>query len=199
MKYFTILYSASYGQNVFFSSGGTDYFTIYDPAPVTPFRTLTVSTKGNNNGNCNDEPLIVGASTGGLSASADGFNSGYRLFLSTFTTFYPSEYEGELIPSEYVPPTPEPFAGTVDCFGEDLQYMLIYQAGNDGAATLTYESLARATWEYGLLPDTPYAIVVSCGGALVNSYETAIPSSTSGDWVCDPYTIRYDQPYCVLS
>lgn len=199
MKHFIVLYSASYGQNVFFTSGATDYFTIYDPTPVTPFRTLTISTKGNNNGNCNDEPWVTSASTGGLSAPADAFNSGYKLFLSTFTTFYPSGYEGVLIPSEYTPPTPQPYSGTVDCFGNDPQHMLIYQAGNDGAATLTYESLGRATWEYSLFPDTPYAIVVDCEGTLVNSYGTVIPSSTSGDWVCDPYAVRYDQSYCVLS
>lgn len=121
------------------------------------------------------------------------------LFIASDHLQYPVGYAGDLIPTEYTTPVPVPFAGTVDCFGEDPQSMMIYQYTNNGAATLTYESLGRATWEYSLLPNTPYAIVVDCDGTLANSYGAVVPSSTSGDWVCDPYAVQYDQPYCVLS
>lgn len=188
VKTFTVLYSASYGQNVFFNSGNTDYFTIYDPTPVTPFRTLTISTKGNNNGNCNDEPWVVGASTGGLSASADSFNTGYKLFLSTFTTFYPSGYEGVLIPSEYTPPPKATLTGTVDCIDPANQpaYMYITQAGNNGYATLTYASPAVADWSYDLTSD-PYQVTVGCGDVLAASFGSVDPTTTSEVWICDIY------------
>ena len=189
MKYFTVLYSASYGQNVFFNSGNTDYFTIYDPAPVTPFRTLTISTKGNNNGNCNDEPWVTSASTGGLSVPADAFNSGYKLFLSTFTTFYPSGYEGVLIPAEYTPPPKTTLAGTVDCIDPANQpaYMYITQAGNSGYATLAYLSPAVADWSYDLT-SAPYQITVGCGDVLAASFGSVDPATTSEVWVCDVYS-----------
>lgn len=120
----------------------------------------------------------------------------YLFFNAPFVP--PYEYEGIYLPSTYVKPPPVAYSGTVDCGGDDPQHMLIYQSGNDGAATLTYESLGRATWEYSLSTG-PYSIAVDCEGTWAFSYGIVYPFSTSGDWVCDPYTVRYDQPYCVLS
>ena len=110
------------------------------------------------------------------------------------------DYDGVQPIWDYTPPIPvtTAYTGTVDCFGENPLAMIIEQSSNDGAATLTLETLGRAVWEYELTSD-PYSIAVNCGGTWTYSYGSVYASSTSGDWVCDPYTIRYDQPYCVLS
>lgn len=110
----------------------------------------------------------------------------------------PNEYEGIMVPSEYTPPIPVPYSGTVDCGGESPLAMIIEQGNNDGEATLTPTSLGRADWEYDLTTE-PYAIAVLCGETWAVSYTSVYSASTSGDWVCDPYTPRYDQAYCVLS
>jgi len=103
-KYFLVYYSASYGQNYFFTAWSTtDYFAVSDPSPATPFRSLLIHTIGDNYGNCNDTPLVGSASTGGLSLTASDFSGNYKLFFSTFPTMYPSNYEGELIPSSAPP------------------------------------------------------------------------------------------------
>ena len=194
-KFFFVYYSASYGENVFFNSGGTDYFTIYDPAPVTPFRSLIIMTKGDYYGNCNDQPVIGSASTGGLSVTADNFNTDYKLFLSTFTTFYPGGYEGVAIPSEYVPPVPVlyPYSGTVDC-GENIlpESLYIYQDGNNGMATLGYESPGRATWDYSLA-NSPYSVTVDCGSYSLSSEISVDP----WDMSTDPVIISNNNWLCV--
>jgi hypothetical protein len=119
-------------------------------------------------------------------------------FIANWPIFYPTGYAGEYPKSVWAPPQPTLYSGTVDCFGENPLAMIIEQDANDGSATLTPESLGRATWEYALTSDS-YSIAVNCGGTWAYSYGSVYPSTTSGDWVCDPYTVRYDQPYCVLS
>jgi hypothetical protein len=119
-------------------------------------------------------------------------------FIANWPIFYPSGYAGEYPKSAWTPPQPVLYSGTVDCFGETPLAMIIAQDANDGSATLTPESLGSATWEYALTSDQ-YSIAVNCGGTWAYSDGSVSPSTTSGDWVCDPYTIRYDQAYCVLS
>lgn len=108
----------------------------------------------------------------------------------TYTSEYLSAYDE--FPSM---PSTSPFTGTVDCGGEDPLHVLIYQAWNSGAATVTPESLGRAEWSYNLT-SAPYSITVNCGGTLAASYGT-VYASTGTDWVCDAY--GPDPHYCVLS
>lgn len=192
-RHFLVLYSASGGENSFFSSGGNDYFASYDPAPITPFRQIRIMTTGDNVGNCDQTPFATGASTGGLSLTAADFAGSYKILSSTFWTTLPENYEGESVPTA---PDPTPYTGTVDCGGETPLLMSMYQPGNWGAATLISTSLGRADWSYGLT-SSPYSFTVDCGGTLASSAGTVDPTTTSGDWVCDVYgTEPY---YCVLS
>lgn len=100
-EYILVYYTTSGGgQSSFFSYGGADFFAVFEPSAVIPFRALMIRTSGDDNGNCNDTPSIGSASTGGLSLTANDFNGDYKLFMSTFPPTYPSGYEGAIIPSE---------------------------------------------------------------------------------------------------
>lgn len=111
----------------------------------------------------------------------------YNLFAYTNYPNYPVGYEGELIPSEYTPPTPilSHHTGTVDCMDtEPPAQMLIYQTGNNGSATLTVSSLAgKADWAYDFTDDS-YRIAVLCGAKWTYSYGTV--AEKNANWYCDP-------------
>lgn len=195
-KYFRVLYSTSGGENSFYASGGTEYFSVSDPAPVTPFRSITIATEGDGGSSCSQVPMVVGASTGGLSMSVGSFDNGYSLFMSNFPTDEPFGYEGESVPAG--PSFPSLYWGTVDCIDPAKQpvYVFIRQAGNDGKATLTYSSPGRADWRYNFI-DTPYQVTVGCGDTLAASFGSVSPlPPNSRDWVCNVYDIPAG---CVLA
>ncbi|HEY0965666.1 MAG TPA: hypothetical protein VGE13_04260 [Candidatus Saccharimonadales bacterium] len=120
------------------------------------------------------------------------------LFAANVNWSYPVGYAGEYIPNSSPTPPTTPYTGTIDCGGEDPEYMTIYQAGNNGAATLTPISLGQAQWTYNLRDDVPYSFNVECGGVLAAPSGAVSPlPPTSHAWVCDVYG---DPPhYCVLS
>jgi len=101
---------------------------------------------------------------------------------------------------------PITYTGTIDCGFKKLQGMMIFQDGVAGWATLSnFESEYRATWGYNLTGST-YNISVNCGGQMTNSVGVVDPSTTSGDWMCQPGTklprlLRgwERKGYCVLS
>lgn len=197
-KVFRVLYSASSGENSFFSSHGNDYFAIYDPAPATPFRVVEITTEGSFYGNCSSSPVLAGASTGGQSFTEDNFSDGsHRIFHSSFPTIYPGGYEGEYLPVDASAPVQ--YLGTVDCMDPAAQpaYLLVTQAGNDGSAVLSYSSPARADWRFSL-KNEPYQITVGCGNTVAASFGSVYPTLPAGgrDWMCNIYG---NPPSCVLS
>lgn len=200
-SYFVTIYwaeDASQWQQTFTDSGGHQVFWLERkpgvPSSVMLEQEVIGSTKlVQGIGDCEVEWLWGGANqTVGYTGLVKGGAS--KLFLSTFDVIYPPGYEGGAVPSVYTPPVTTLRSGTVDCGGEDPQYMSIYQVGNNGAATLVPESLGRAVWSYSMT-DGPYSITVSCGGTLATAYG-AITPATGTDWVCDVYG---EEPhYCVL-
>lgn len=130
-----------------------------------------------------------------ITDSVDYTYGWWNLFVNA-TVNYPSNYEGEYVPTSQPTPSPTPYLGTIDCGGEDPEYMTIYQAGNNGAATLAPISLGRAEWEYDLRTDVPYSFNVSCGSSLAAAFDPVYVSE-GVDWICDIYgTEPY---YCVPS
>lgn len=126
------------------------------------------------------------------------YSYGWWNFFVNAIVNYPDNYEGVYLPSTPPAPSTTPYNGTIDCGGEDPEYMTIYQAGNNGAATLTPISLGQAQWSYNLRDDVPYSFNVECGGVLAAPSGVVSPlPPTSHMWVCDVYG---DPPhYCVLS
>lgn len=83
---------------------------------------------------------------------------------------------------------PTTHTGTIDCGFKKLKGMMIFQDGVADWATLSnFESEYRATWGYNLTSSS-YNISVNCGGQMVNSVGVVDPSTTSGDWICQPGT-----------
>lgn len=110
--------------------------------------------------------------------------------------FYPSGYEGVWVPTEYTPPPPALYSGTVDCGVDTITYMQITQDGITHDVPLTYESAYRASWS-DWLTSTPYTITVGCGLGVAASFGSVTPMPpTSNDWICDT---TKNPRYCVLS
>ena len=108
---------------------------------------------------------------------------------------YPTGYAGKTTSTISVPPSDAVYSGTIDCGGKDPLLMSIYQAGNNGAATLISESLGRATWTYSLR-NAPYTVTVDCDGTIAGTFGAVWPQDGT-DWVCDIYGT--EPFYCALS
>lgn len=124
------------------------------------------------------------------------YSSNY--FATNWDVTYPSGvYEGAYIRTSAPTPPTAPIAGTVDCGDENPSLMTIAQAGNNGAATLTYVSLGISEWSYDLRTDVPYSFNVLCGTKLAAPFGAVSATSSSNLWTCDVYG---PEPwYCVLS
>lgn len=142
-----------------------------------------------------DAPVALSTYPGvDTSTTVNGYYSS-NYFAKEWAVTYPSGYAGEYIRDE--PPTPvtTPYTGTINCTDGNPVFMLIYQLGNNGTATLSSVSSGAANWSYNLT-SSPYQATIQCGSTLAASVGTVDPLTSSTDWVCDTYAIP---PYCVLS
>ncbi|QHN43114.1 hypothetical protein GII36_04645 [Candidatus Mycosynbacter amalyticus] len=154
---------------------------------------------------CNDKLMFYTTSynsgvnvSNGVTVSYSAPSSGMAIGQYAFDgeANYPVGYAGEVVSTIQAPPVEAVYSGTVDCGGEEPVLMSIYQPGNNGAATLSAQSLGRANWVYSLR-DASYTVTVDCGGGKIAGVFSAVRPEDGTDWVCDIYgTEPY---YCVLS
>jgi hypothetical protein len=139
--------------------------------------------------------LYVAHVSSGLSNDVVGGFSQLFPYFSTFDVVYPSGYLGDYIPG--AKPEPTPYTGTVDCGGVNPSLMTIAQAGNNGAATLTYVSEGISEWSYNLRTDVPYSFNVLCGTRFAAPFGVVSATTSSNLWTCD--VVGPEPWYCVLS
>ncbi|MBH1980672.1 hypothetical protein I8H89_04085 [Candidatus Saccharibacteria bacterium] len=187
-----VLYSATGGENSFFSSGGNDFFAITDFSPITPFRFVELVTTGDFANNCDQTPVVASIFNGGLALTAADFVGVHKLVDSSFPTDEPLGYEGVPVPVNSHLTTP--YVGTVDCGGEAPMFVSVYQPGNNGVARLSPLSTGRAEWRYNLTSDQ-YSVTVGCGSTLAGAFG-AVYAADGVNWVCDAYGPK--PHYCVL-